>query len=187
MILKSNKVQIQGSVDGLCGIYSLVHYLEKLRVFPIGRSETRAKSAFSALLKSAEVLVSPVDNKPLLSAKRIAAGYYTDDLVEIFNATMMRKRLNYRASLLEAICEHEDGSSTGEVVRSLIHDGASVVLQVRGEEHFVLAVAIDESGCISVRDSGHHANYRLEELKRPASEDGVVLAKVGTPAHKRMR
>lgn len=185
---RRDKSHVQGSVDGLCGVYALVHYIERIANFPVGRSKTRAKAGFQALLKSAENLKSPYDGKPLLSAERIATGYYTDDLVEMFNLTMSRKRLPHRAVLLEEICQNDNQTSIGQLIRSLIEDGAKIVLQVNAGTHFVLAHDLDEDGDILVRDSGHVEKFRVEELKKaPCSQDGVVIAKAGTIAFSRMR
>lgn len=155
-------------MDGLCGIYCLVHFLDRApRISKFGR--TKAHAAFAALLESAE-------RAKLLTAAHITRGFYAEDLAEIFNGTVLRKRLPFRASTLETVAEKVDEASGSTLLRRIFGEGGAAIVSVCGGQHWVLAESIGDNTDILVRDSGHSARHRKDELKRVSNAfDGVAL------------
>ena len=160
--------QIQGSLDGLCGIYCLVHYLDKLPKLT-QTSLPKREAAFSALLISAEKL-------SLLKAYNIFGGYFAADLVLVFNETARRKRLSHRAFELCTVAEAVEADSGVGLLREIFRQNGSAILSVHAGTHWVLANKIADDGRILVQDSGHSEKYRKEEVKRVGTGyDGVAL------------
>lgn len=159
---------VQGSVDGLCGIYCLVHFLERVPKLS-RRARTKAHAAFSELLKDAQDL-------GLLDASNISGGYYAADLARIFNKTASRKRLPYLAAELDAVREALELTSATELLRRVLNEEGSAIVSAYGGRHWVLAVTVGSDLQFVVKDPGHAERYRKRELKRaPTDFDGVAL------------
>lgn len=155
-------------MDGLCGIYCLVHFLERAEKLS-AKGRTKAHSAFAELLKDAEAI-------GLLKASNIIAGYYAEDLANIFNKTAKRKRLPFVARELTLVVDAAECESGTTLLRMIFEEGGAAIVSVNAGQHWVLAEGIGNDTQILVADSGHHEKYRKEQLKRLSnSYDGVAL------------
>jgi hypothetical protein len=158
----------QGAADGLCGIYSLVNFMQDQP--RIRKANVHGhKVAFAHLLKSAEDL-------QLLNAERICAGFSADDLVAIFNKTAQRKRIPFKAVELAAVLPTDGQPTSIELMERILDEGGVAIVLRHGDKHWVLAHGLSDDRRIQIKDSGHNPRYRTAQVSYlRILDDGVAI------------
>lgn len=140
---------IQGTGDGLCGLYGLVNFL--LHKKEIEDEECRPKQRVAMLL-----LNQVADRLNLFTPYHVADGHTWAELKEIFNAFSDRWEMEYRAVSLNAVYRHLGNARGKNAVLSDIvnQQGAAVILVDKGQ-HWVLVTAKHVDGSFVIVDPFH--------------------------------
>jgi hypothetical protein len=169
-----NRAQQQGTLDGFCGLYALVHFLRHQQPFT-GFDEPPERLAFWTVLEAAYQL-------RLLTPHYVYHGYESQNLRSIVDKIIVSLELPYTTHALWRAKESVGTESFFDLAdRALAKGGRLIASHSRGD-HWVLvkgsrkdALLIDNSGGTSPKD---------QELTRRQCDqiklfDGILILPVG--------
>jgi hypothetical protein len=159
--MKQSKVW-QGSLDALCGIYSLAHVIAVSRK---GRLLPNTETAFLHLLQGMEA-------SGFLTAKRLGwYGLHDTQLVTIFNNLSERQRkgleaIAFRSARCRRILEKKPG-------KELLRAGLKAVVQEDGGDHWIAVTGLNDDESYCCFDPDREGNVSVRERIR--WDQGVLV------------
>lgn len=168
---KKRASEKQGTVDGLCGIYSLLNFLRTQECFEEA-GKTRAQNAFWYLLEAMEA-------EGTLTPFRMFYGLNTFHLERIFNRICTDFRLGHKAMRLEEVGALLAIDTTPGTIKHVVAGGGAVVCGYGNESHWLL-IDDRQEGSFMVRDSGAERERVARAKEGLISAEGLVLIRAGS-------
>jgi hypothetical protein len=189
--MKRARPNTQGSLDNLCGLYALVHFLRDLRdvefKYMFGsydNEETpgpkeRSEDAFWHVLDAAQRL-------SMLNPDYLTRGYTAGHLVRIFNLLRDDLALDYEAVLFAELAKLGKKHSFNTVTKCVLEEARANAVVVQSNGHFFLArgfqgqslVVDDSSGDSSRKENltpSELANVRLSYCLAIVERSSMIL------------
>jgi len=155
---------MQGTMDGLCGLYCIVRAMHRQ-----GASSLEGSSPLRYLLEAAERL-------NLFAVGKICNGYEAHELVSIFNEFCAIHAYPYDAKLLRATFDKRQRYLPLKLAKSIFESDGLIIVSVDKGEHWVLAHAYDEAlEGFEVQDPDPDKNGRSFILQRETQFDGLAI------------
>lgn len=172
----------QGSVDGLCGLYSLLNFLEADPFFAdeIGRRSSRKSRSYNAFW----YILDCAERNGLLTATYLYDGYCDHHLLHLFSKLTDELDLPYHcrrlAPALRDFKEHEGRQSDGQLTdfaRWLFSaKGKAGLICMATQDHWTLVSGLRGAKLIVADSSdGSRTQKLMTYLSAVDPRDGLVL------------
>ena len=174
---KRGTVAKQSLHDGLCGFYCLVNAIRGWDRL----NDAADPDAFRYLLEAA-------DRLGLFKVEKIAKGYESHELVDIFNEFARAHRFPAKALHLQAAAEAFEGWTFAVQAKRIFDVGGQIVVSVDDGDHWVLAYDFKYDGDkkvnnlrILVEDANPSDRAVLDIGKGKIGEAGLILLPNSAP------
>jgi hypothetical protein len=123
----------QGSLDGLCGVYSIVNYFSR-------RADLEGEKGRSLSRRLLKTALHAIDNERQLNPHNLMAGFWQGQLRKAAEAITGTHDKKVEVETLAAFARKSDVSDPSDLIKSLKGRGAAI-LNMRDPGHWVLAYA----------------------------------------------